>query len=88
MVEKARHLNSNDSDPENPSPTPEGGTLSAVTRVKVAGREVDALLDTGASVNLINLNDLYELDCFPKLERYDGRVETADGRQMAVVGGA
>ena len=88
MAEKARPLNSNDPDPEDPSSTPEGGTLSAITRVKVAGKEVDALLDTGASVNLINLNALYELDRFPELERYDGRLETADGRQMAVVGRA
>ena len=88
LAEKARSLSSNDPDPENSSSTLEGGTLSAVTKVKVAGREVDALLDTGASVNLINLNTLYELDRFPKLEKYDGRLETADGRQMAVVGRA
>ena len=87
LAEKARSLSSNDPDPENSSSTLEGGTLSAVTKVKVAGREVDALLDTGASVNLINLNT-YELDRFPKLEKYDGRLETADGRQMAVVGRA
>ena len=85
MVEKGHPLNSNESDPENPSPTTEGGTLSAITRVKVAGKEVDALLDMRASVNLINLIALYDLGCFPRLERYDGRLETADGRQMAVV---
>ena len=86
LAEKARSLSSNDPDPENSSSTLEGGTLSAVTKVKVAGKEVDALLDTGASVNLINLNT--SLDRFPKQEKYDGRLETADGRQMAVVGRA
>ena len=88
LAEKARSLSSNDPDPENSSSTLEGGKLSAVTKVKLAGREVDALLDTGASVNLINLNTIYELDRSPNLEKYDGRLETADGRQMAVVGRA
>ena len=81
-------LKFNDSDPENSSSTWEGEKLSAVTKVKVAGKEVDALLDTGASVNLINLSTIHELHRYLKLEKYDGRLETEDGRQMAAVGPA
>ena len=88
MAEKAGSLKFNDSDAENSSSTWEGETLSAVTKVKVAGKEVDALLDTGASVNLINLSTIYELHRYLKLDKYDGRLETEDGRQMAAVGPA
>ena len=39
-------------------------------------------------MNLINFDTLYDLETFPKIDRYDGRLETADGKHMTVVGRA
>ena len=79
---------SDEPDPDYPCLPAEGGTLSALTTVKIADQDVDALLDTGASVNLINFDTLYALDHFPKIRRYSGRLESANGKPMEVLGRA
>ena len=65
---------------------PKGGTLSALTRVKIVNNEVDTVKHR--SICEPKKLQYSDLETFPKLEKYDGRSVTADGRPMGVLGRA
>ena len=55
---------------------------------KANGTEVELLVDTGATTNLMKADVFYELETTARLFKYKGRLETADGRQVTVIGRA
>ena len=46
------------------------------------------LIDTGANTNIISYDTLFSLDIPVKMEKYAGRLETADGKRVDVIGRA
>ena len=46
------------------------------------------LIDTGANTNIISYDTLFSLDIPVKMEKYAGRLETADGKRVDVIGTA
>ena len=58
----------------------------AVVNVCVGGTHVEVLLDTGATTNLIRTDVALRMVEAPMMERYVGRLETADGQIMAFDG--
>ena len=58
----------------------------AVVNACVGGTHVEVLLDTGATTDLIRTDVARRLVDAPTMERYVGRLETADGQIMAVDG--
>ena len=58
----------------------------AVVNACVGGTHVEVLLDTGATTDLIRTNFARRMVDAPTIERYVGRLETADGQIMAVDG--
>ena len=52
----------------------------------VGGTHVEVLLDTGATTDLIRTDAARRMVDAPTMERYVGRLETADGQKMAVDG--
>ena len=58
----------------------------AVVNACVGGTHVEVLLDTGATTDLIRTDVARRMADAPTMERYVGRLETADGQIMAVDG--
>ena len=58
----------------------------AVVNACVGGTHVEVLLDTGATTDLIRTDVARRMVDAPAMERYVGRLETADGQIMAVDG--
>ena len=58
----------------------------AVVNACVGGTHVEVLLDTGTTTDLIRTDVERGMVDAPTMERYVGRLETADGRIMAVDG--
>ena len=58
----------------------------AVVNACVDGTHVEVLLDTGATTDLIRTDVARKMFDAPTMERYVGRLETADGQIMAVDG--
>ena len=46
------------------------------------------LIDTGANTNIISYDTLFSLDIPVKMEKYTGRLETADGKRVHFIGRA
>ena len=58
----------------------------AVVNACVGRTHVEVLLDTGATTDLTRTDAARKMVDVPKIERYVGRLETADGQIMAVDG--
>ena len=58
----------------------------AVVNARIGGTHVEVLLDTGATTDLIRTDVARRMVETPTMERYAGRLETADGQVMAVDG--
>ena len=60
--------------------------LSVLVEIHLAGRAIDALVDTGACVNVISGRLLDQLGLRQKLELYQGKARTVDGSPLAIEG--
>ena len=60
--------------------------LGLIADARVGGTPVRALVDTGATINLIRSDVYGRLTAAPALRTYKGSLETADGRAVKVDG--
>ena len=60
--------------------------LSVLVEIQLAGRGIDALVQTGECVNVISGKLLDQLGFRPKLELYQGKARTVDDSPLAIEG--
>ena len=66
----------------------EGDSFSILVNASAGDSPIEILIDTGATTNLIQLAKFNGLRVKPQLLPYHGRLETADGKPIPVVGRA
>ena len=69
-------------------PEQEKEPYSILVSGKLNDTKLAFLIDTGANTNIISYDTLFSLDNPVKMEKYAGRLETADGKRVDVIGSA
>ncbi len=64
------------------------GPACVLITANLIGSAFDVLIDTGASINLVNAEKFFKMRPLPDVRQYTGRVESADGTPIGVVGKA